>query len=421
MNIKKNYEVTNILSFVHSVMGNKIYNDPSIQRRRNWDKNNKIGYRNSILSNTDTDNLVLCNIKDSMDNSLSTQNKMDYEYFSQLYNEGYRYISIDGGNRTDFLLNEYQKNYNNYVPVSDDAEEFFNSKINVVYLSNCTKEQLHLSFLNKNSGNSANAQERRNATPGYVSDFIRKVGGKYSGPLSVIEAIDFSRMKDLEFMSYLLQYHQSKTTSLNSNSLDVLYRQSELHNEKEFLNILNQWAMCITLTKMTKSKIYKTYAMNLFMFILEMSREHKCVLNKDVIPLFVDKFLELDNKRTIDTIHNEPETNWSDLRRGIGKKLTYKFDYIYNDFLPFIDDYFYILDDKRLFTEFEKINKHIENGCLVTKMDGSVVYVTILQMLNGEHYHGGHKDKPHTKGGKTNPDNLEIQDASENISQSNRH
>jgi hypothetical protein len=80
-------------------MGNKIYNDPSIQRRRNWDKNNKIGYRNSILSNTDTDNLVLCNIKDSMDNSLSTQNKMDYEYFSQIYNEVYRYISIDGGHK----------------------------------------------------------------------------------------------------------------------------------------------------------------------------------------------------------------------------------------------------------------------------------------------------------------------------------
>jgi len=137
--------------------------------------------------------------------------------------------------------------------------------------------------------------------------------------------------------------------------------------------------------------------------------------------LFVDKFLELDNKRTIDTVHNEPETNWSDLRRGIGKKLTYKFDYIYNDFLPFIEDYFYILDDKRLFTEFEKINKHIENGCLVTKMDGSVVYVTILQMLNGEFYHGGHKDKPYTKGGKNTLDNLEIQTASENISQSNRH
>lgn len=421
MSIKKNYEVTNILSFVHSVMGNKIYNDPSIQRRRCWDKNNKIGYRNSILSNTDTDNLVLCNIKDSMDNSLSTQNKMDYDYFSQLYNEGYRYISIDGGNRTDFLLSEYQKSYNNYVPVSDDAEEFFNSKINVVYLSNCTKEQLHLSFLNKNSGNSANAQERRNATPGYISDFIRKVGGKYSGPLSVIEAIDFSRMKDLEFMSHLLMYHQSKTTPLNSNNLDILYRRGEIHNEKEFLSILNQWAMCITLTHMTKSKIYKTYAMNLFMFLLEMSREHKCVLNKDVIPLFVDKFLELDNKRTIDTVHNEPGTNWSDLRRGIGKKLTYKFDYIYNDFHPFIDNYFYILDDKRLFTEFEKINKHIENGCLVTKMDGSVNFVTILQMLNGEHYHGGHKDKPFTKGGKSNPDNLEIQDSSENMSQSNRH
>jgi len=64
---------------------------------------------------------------------------------------------------------------------------------------------------------------------------------------------------------------------------------------------------------------------------------------------------------------------------------------------------------------------HIENGYMVKLKDGSFEMVTILQMLNGEFYHGGHKLKPFTKGGKGDKYNLEIQRAEDNKSQGNRH
>jgi hypothetical protein len=157
------------------------------------------------------------------------------------------------------------------------------------------------------------------------------------------------------------------------------------------------------------------------MFLLEMSREYNCILNKDMIDKFVDKYLELENKRKADTIHNEPSSNWNFLSRSMEKDLPYKFNIIYNDFKPFIGEYFYELDKKRLFTETEKILKHIDNGCMVTRLDGTIEYVTILQMLNGEFWNGGHKNEPYSKGGKGTMDNLEIQSAFDNKSQSNRH
>jgi hypothetical protein len=58
---------------------------------------------------------------------------------------------------------------------------------------------------------------------------------------------------------------------------------------------------------------------------------------------------------------------------------------------------------------------------MVKRFDGTIEYVTILQMLNGKFYHGGHKNKPYSKGGKHDNDNLEIQSAFDNMSQSNRH
>jgi hypothetical protein len=418
MKIIKEHKTTSIQSFIFSVNGDRIFNDPSIQRRRSWDSNNKLGYKQSILDGTDTDNIVLCDIKSSMDNSHILNNMKDYEYFSNLWSKGYRYISIDGGNRTDFLIGEYNSINS---PLSDDSYEFFESTISLVYLYNATKSQLHLSFLNKNSGVGTNSQEKRNSIEGVVSDFIRKIGYEYSSNLLTIESMNFSRMKDLEFVSQCLLYHQSKTTPLKDKGLNLMYKSPEIFNDKEFLGIINIWAMCMTFVYRTKSKIYKSFSFNLFMFLLEMSREHNCLINKDMIPDFVDKYLELDNKRIEDTLHNEPENNWSYLRRSLDKNLTYKFNWIYNDFHPFIEDYFNILDKKRLFTDMEKTLKHIENGCMVKRFDGTIEYVTILQMLNGKFYHGGHKNKPYSKGGKHDNDNLEIQSAFDNMSQSNRH
>jgi hypothetical protein len=248
------------------------------------------------------------------------------------------------------------------------------------------------------------------------------MGDTYQGSLGVIPKVNnFPRMKDLEHITSLLMYHQNPLIKPTPSNLKKLYEKPELDNQKEFTSIIKIWGMCITLMYVTNSKLSSSTSFNLFMFILDMNRKYRCVLNKELLPQFIEKYLELDNLRRANTVLNEPKTNWSLLNRTMGANLGYKFECIYEDFKPHINDYFYELDSKRLFTELEKIIKHIENGFMVKMGNGSYEVVTILQMLNGEFYHGGHKDKPFTKGGKGIMDNLEIQSAFDNMSQSNRH
>lgn len=420
MGIIKKYESKTIQGFIHIVKGNRVYYDPTIQRRKVWKKTDKVSYHQSLLDGTDASNIVLCDIKSSMEYSFSQNNTKDYDYFSSLWNQGYRYISIDGGNRTEFLLEEYNGiDWNS--PLSDEMFDFFNSEISLKYIFNSTKNQLHRTFINLNSNTSANPQERRNAMEGIVSEFIRKVGIDYSGELLKINGLTFSRMKDLELISQFLSYHQSKDKPLNTTNLDSMYKNVEIFNEKNFTDIMKVWGKCIDLIHETKSEITKGNSFNLFMFLLDMSREYNCVLNKDLISEFVDKYLELDNQRIIDTFKNPMSSNWTYLCRSMTKNLKYKFDCMYNDFHPFIGEYFYELDSKRLFTEMEKLAKCIETGGVVTRLDGSVEVYTPLQVKNGKVINGGHKDKPFSKGGKSTYDNLELQESSDNKSQGNRH
>ena len=422
MKLMKQFETMSISNYIHTTKGGVTYKDPSIQRRLCWESVDKLGYQSSLIANLHSDNFVICDIVSSMERASYDNNVEDYKYFKDLFDQGYRFISIDGANRTDFLIELYEENYNGTKPVPEHISNIFYSDIQLCKFKYATKEDLHLIFLFKNSQKTPNKQEKRNSISGPVSTFIRSLGDKYQGSLGVIPKVNkFSRMHDLEHLASFLMYHQSSPSKITPSNLDKLYKQKEIFDQKEFTSILKIWGMCITLIYITKSKLHSTTSFNLFMFILDMSRKHRRVLNKELLPQFVEKYLELDNLRRVNTIHNEPKTNWTLLNRAMGGNLTYKFTRIYDDFKPFIDDYFYELDEKRLFSEFDKITKHIENGFMVKMSDGSYEMVTILQMLNGKFYHGGHKDKPFTKGGKGTLDNLEIQPAEDNIRQSNRH
>jgi hypothetical protein len=422
MKIMKQFETMSISNFVHITKGGVIYKDPSIQRRLCWDNDNKEGYLKSLKLNLHSDNFVICDIESCMDRAKFDGNTEDYKYFKNLYDLGYRYISIDGANRTEFLLELYHKYYNGESPVPEDISNIFYSEIQICKYKQTTKEELHFIFLYKNSHKSPNDQEKRNSILGPVSTFVRSMGDTYQGSLGVIPKVNnFPRMKDLEHITSLLMYHQNPLIKPTPSNLKKLYEKPELDNQKEFTSIIKIWGMCITLMYVTNSKLSSSTSFNLFMFILDMNRKYRCVLNKELLPQFIEKYLELDNLRRANTVLNEPKTNWSLLNRTMGANLGYKFECIYEDFKPHINDYFYELDSKRLFTELEKIIKHIENGFMVKMGNGSYEVVTILQMLNGEFYHGGHKDKPFTKGGKGIMDNLEIQSAFDNMSQSNRH
>lgn len=418
MKIIRKTESKSIEGFIGVIRGNRVFSDPSIQRRKVWGNSNREGYKKSLIEGTDTNNIVLCDIKSSMDNSFSIYNHKDYDYFSNLWNKGYRYISLDGGNRTEYLMDIY-KDIDWGKPMSDELRDFLDTEINLVHIYNGTKTQLHQIAINLNSGESWNKQEKRNAMVGVVSGFIRDLGIGYSNELKLISGLSFPRMKDLELLSQFLLYHQYKTTPIKDKGLNSMYKNSEIHNEKQFLDIMKVWGKCLSLIGTTGSKISKTTSFNLFMFLLEMNRDYNCVLNKELISGFVGKYLELENKRIEDTLYDPLESNWKYLSRNMDKNLMYKFETIHSNFLPFVDDYFYQLDSVRVFSEMDKLIKYIETGGVIRRLDGSTELVTPLQVLNGNLIEGDHI-KPHSKGGNKSLDNLELLRKSDNRKKSNK-
>ncbi len=410
-----------ISDFIRLVTGNRICYDESIQRRQVWTKRNETEYKKCLLLGKDVSNIVMADVRSCMDLALGNKSTYDYEYFSNLYNKGTRYVSIDGGNRTRFLMNLYDSQDWRSGNVDDEMFDFFDLPISVVVISNATKLDLHDIASYLNSGESWNKQEKRNASYGMVSDFVRKWGNTYSETFKLIKGVTFPRMKDLELFTHLLAYHQYNGLSLSNKTLDNLFKCDEIFNEKLFLDTLKTWSKCVHIIHDTNSDIGKSFSFNLFMYLLDMNRSYNTVINKDKINGFVEKYLELENNRIKNTFNKPPKENWTNINRNIAQYMVLKFNTIYNDMLPYVTEYFYILDNVRTFSSMEKIAKCIETNGVVVRLDGSTEVITPLQSTNGKVVHGNHKEIPHSKGGPTTIENLNLMVPEDNIRLSNNY
>jgi hypothetical protein len=400
-------------------LGKKICYDESIQRRQVWTKRNGVEYRECLLLGKDVSNIVMADVQGCMTLAQTTKSTYDHQYFSELHNQGVRYVSIDGGNRTRYLMKLHDEVNWNDVP--DDVWDFFNIPISVVIINNATKLDLHDIASYLNSGESWNKQEKRNACHGIISDFIRKWGNTYSETTKLIKGVTFPRMKDLELMSHFLLYHQSKGSTITNTNLNNLFKSSVIYNEKQFLDTLKTWSICVQLIHQTGSDITKSFSFNLFMYLLDMDRSYNSVLKKDTIQDFVNKYLELENHRIDSTYYNPSDSNWANINRNIVQFHIVKFNTIYNDMIPFVSDFFYTLDSVRTFTEKDKIAKCIETGGVINRLDGTTEVITPLQSTNGKRVHGNHKNKPHSKGGSTTFDNMDLMIAEDNLKLSNNY
>lgn len=400
-------------------LGKKICYDESIQRRQVWTKRNGVEYRECLLLGKDVSNIVMADVQGCMTLAQTTKSTYDHQYFSELHNQGVRYVSIDGGNRTRYLMKLHDEVNWNDVP--DDVWDFFNIPISVVIINNATKLDLHDIASYLNSGESWNKQEKRNACHGIISDFIRKWGNTYSETTKLIKGVTFPRMKDLELMSHFLLYHQSKGSTITNTNLNNLFKSSVIYNEKQFLDTLKTWSTCIQLIHQTGSDITKSFSFNLFMYLLDMDRSYNSVLKKDTIQDFVNKYLKLENHRIDSTYYNPSDSNWANINRNIVQFHIVKFNTIYNDMIPFVSDFFYTLDSVRTFTEKDKIAKCIETGGVINRLDGTTEVITPLQSTNGKKVHGNHKNKPHSKGGSTTFDNMDLMFAEDNLKLSNNY
>jgi hypothetical protein len=166
-----------------------------------------------------------------------------------------------------------------------------------------------------------------------------------------------------------------------------------------------------------KDKITKPFSTKLFIFLLEVRKTENRILNLETIDGFVEKYVELEEKRIVESFDNVTgKSSWIDGDR-YAKDYSAKYLKIYQDFFEFFGDYFISKDVNRAFTTEKKIQKVIETDGLITNLDGTTSKIGILQALNGNHIHGDHI-KPHSKGGVTDIDNLQFLTKEDNLKKS---
>lgn len=413
---------TSVRNFVENYSEDTTLFLPSIQRDFVWGKKNKDGYYEAILRNMTPTPIILADIETAMNHAKHTNNMEDYQVFKEYFEEGKQYISIDGGNRTKYLNERYEMQCGMFKNMSDELKTFFQHEIQVSVYMNLTFFEMHEMAGKVNMGVPWNKADKRNVLPGPIAQYVRHLTNQYSPIFGEFLTIKEMRTRKVdETLGYYLAYHQTNPDGLKQDLLDALYLRNHIDHKDQFEIVIFLWSKVITIILDGKYKVKKTFSLNLFIYLTEMYREHGYKLNFEVIEDFAKKYVELEETRIIEKFEVADVTcavNWNDWQR-YSKDLSKKYSRIYNDMLPFVENYFISLDRTRVYTEDEKIEMFVKTNGVVNKLDGTSEKISVLQALNGKEYHADHI-KPYSKGGQTTVENGQLLRKKDNLKKSNK-
>jgi len=397
-----------------------------IQRNYVWGDVSKKGYNTSLIKGTAVGSFVLADVQTCFDKAKMDGNVGDMEFFDGFLKRKYEYISIDGNNRTQFILSEYGKHLKNYRDSSDEIRKVLNNEITINVIKYATKVELHQIAIDINSNTSWNKQETRNAILGPVSDYIRGISDMMEPVSLKIKEVNVNRLGDDEIYATFLYYSQSSISNITPGKLTNMYKNNVgLENLPMFEKVLSNWGNVIefisNIKPSKKPNVNKSLACNLFYFLWDVTFKNNFKLNGDMISEFSQKYVDLENERLKVSMDFDSGTNlWYEMNRSSSKNLDKKVKRITDDFGSDINEYFYKLDSVRNFKVEDKLRKCIETNGEVKRLDGSIEIITPLDSMNGNIIEGDHPI-PHSKGGETNPEtNLELLIKEDNRKKSNK-
>jgi len=236
----------------------KVFYDHSFQRRVVWKPAIFYRYMAAVSYGWKIHDIILADIAACRDFCKEAGDTKSYDYFDGLLNKGYRYISLDGQNRTvkllEFFANKItitgefmnadeeleqveNKHYKDLSP-SLKAQFTYGCDIGVKVNKRATRPILANIFKAINSGCPLKHQEKRNSTSTPIAAWVRDKATSYRGMLQkVVKEDDQLRMGDDELivkvaLHLIGGYHSSvskddKKTLVDGNfsasTLDLFY------------------------------------------------------------------------------------------------------------------------------------------------------------------------------------------------------
>ena len=153
-----------------------------------WSLKSSRAYIQSLMEDCVYNKIIVASVEYSLQYAERTKDEASRQYFEQLLNEGFEYVSIDGNNTSSTIasfLDHHEDLYymdaeSNKCKLVDLEEEelidvMYNEKLDVAILREIGIEEMAVLFRRLNMSTKLNAQEHRQARWSDTAKFIREV------------------------------------------------------------------------------------------------------------------------------------------------------------------------------------------------------------------------------------------------------
>jgi len=233
----------------------KVKYDPAFQRRVLWTSKHFSYFLESVTKGWALMPFTLAEVVACLDTARESQNEISTSYFAEVLSRGYKFISIDGQNRTKKMI-EFLENRFTVTGTFKDADGelheleniFFkdmpqrlrdainDADVNVIVYTDVTRADLSDIFRRINSGCPLNAHGLRQCTDTPIADWIRKESSQNQSMMAKVLTQD-KRLEMLDdellakaAMTMMKNYRESskpKDWDLKSQDIDSWYRMGE--------------------------------------------------------------------------------------------------------------------------------------------------------------------------------------------------
>ena len=377
---------------------NQVGLDPSFQRNACWSDANSKQYLKNIIVSQAPSLIVVANLEKCLE--LSTPGEEDYKYFKKWIDAGYKWLSIDGNNRT-LALRNYLNGESSIahgeisigkatfrITKSDDKMKTHNPALkeyidNYCYVTVCeyivrTRKEVSDLFIAINSGKALKPQEIRNAVVCDFADEIRAMSAKYLVGNKV-----FKNNMEYKFDELIAKLAVLACSGIKLGVGNTLLDAAYTDNSSVYQHFTSRSLKVDNGKKMVENilKLIKTYApnkgfkvgnvMNLFMILMELNDKNQKITDEKK---FFEWFISTENKRIdsskVLTVTSRGPQTYANLNGGTqGGDLTHRWSVIVEDLkdCPYITAAL-VLDSERLFTPGQRYKMWENQGgiCPVT-------------------------------------------------------
>lgn len=317
----------------------KVVRCKKFNRKSCWEPSDVKKWHESVQRGWNVNPLIYIGIDSCITLATEKGNETDRKYFQHYKDEGYEYITIEGGNRNDATEDFYQV-----------FPQYRDKKVNIAVIESVTREEMHEGYVRLAHGVSPNRQEKRTGIFGEVSDLVRKTSEKLATMWDRVKGVKRTRMADDEVVAMLINFSSNGSfgkSLVNGDGkdevLDLIYSTNK-YNKTRFNYLINNlkstFDSIVDYDEIT-TKLPKTTIYLLSMIFINIKDKYKVVDYDLFVKKWYDKFIEKDNSDDIVFKRTGKTLVFTQLLSGLvmdTDQLEKMNQIVEEDFIPFLEE-----------------------------------------------------------------------------------